>query len=180
MFTDLITIDTLMDLAGKKVFWRGKDYYADNAVGRVRVIGDTIKAQVRGSEIYQVELSEHNGRLVCHCTCPHADEGNFCKHCVAVGLAWLGGAADRPDSDGEDENKTIAGKGRRIDPWQAIQSYLEAQPHETLTALLLDLARRDDRLYQSLLLKAERGHAGTDQARRFRRAIKAATHGVEA
>jgi len=43
-----------------------------------------------------------------------------------------------------------------------------------LTALLLDVAERDDRLYQSLLLKAERTGGG-NAAKAFRRAIDGAT-----
>ncbi|MBK1718911.1 SWIM zinc finger family protein [Thiocystis violacea] len=172
MFSDVITIARLENLAGKKVFWRGQDYFASDAVGRVRVIGDRIKARVQGSEVYEVELWEDDGQLGSDCSCPHAADGYFCKHCVAVGLAWLGGAADLPPDAETPET------GSRPDPWSAIASHLETQPHDTLVALLLETARRDDRLYQSLLLKAERGRAGTDQAKTFRRAIEAATRGV--
>ncbi|MDP2827238.1 MAG: hypothetical protein Q8O37_01390, partial [Sulfuricellaceae bacterium] len=49
------------------------------------------------------------------------------------------------------------------------------QPLETLIDHLLDVAQRDDRLYQSLLLKAERTGGGGDVVKAFRRAIDGAT-----
>ncbi|ADC61232.1 SWIM zinc finger family protein [Allochromatium vinosum] len=176
MLDTVITVDNLMDLAGSKVFWRGESYFSGNAVGRVRVMGDRIKARVQGTEVYQVELWDDGGQLGYDCTCPHAADGYFCKHCVAVGLAWIGGAADRPDVD--DEDGTAVSR-TPTDPWKLIQSYLETQPQETLVSRLMEIARRDDRLYQSLLLKAERGRSGSDQAKRFRRAIDEATRGAE-
>lgn len=176
MLNDVITVDSLMEHAGSKVFWRGESYFSGNAVGRVRVMGDRIKARVQGTEVYQVELWESDGRLGYDCTCPHAADGYFCKHCVAVGLAWIGGAADRPDVDDEDGT---AGSRTPTDPWKLIQSYLETQPQETLVSLLMEIVQRDDRLYQSLLLKAERGRSGSDQAKRFRRAIEDATRSFD-
>jgi hypothetical protein len=44
-----------------------------------------------------------------------------------------------------------------------------------LIELLLDVAQRDDRLYQSLLFKAERSGAGVDASRVYRKVIEAAT-----
>ncbi|EXJ15885.1 DUF6880 family protein [Imhoffiella purpurea] len=170
MLSDLITIDQLESLAGKKVFWRGRDYFAADAVGRVRVIGDRIKARVEGTESYQAELWDAEGELGYDCSCPHAADGYFCKHCVALGLAWLGGAADLPDI-GEGEADA------RPDPLHLIRCYLETLPAEILISLLMDTIHDDDRLYQSLLLKAERGRAESDGDRIeiFRRAIDTAT-----
>ncbi|MBK5962883.1 hypothetical protein CCR95_01935 [Thiocystis minor] len=172
MLADLIAIDLLEDLAGKKVFWRGEAYYSNAAVRRVRMIGDKLTARVEGTETYQVELWDQDGELAYDCTCPHAAEGNFCKHCVAVGLAWLAGAVDLPDSEDADETPPR-------DPWQDIRDYLSVQPPEILAGLLLETARRDDRLYQSLRLKAERRGAGGNVVKVFRRAIDNAicTHG---
>ncbi|WP_295409296.1 DUF6880 family protein [uncultured Thiocystis sp.] len=172
MLADLITIDLLEDLAGKKVFWRGRDYFSDASVRRARMVGDKLTAKVEGTETYQVELWDDAGDLAYACTCPHAAEGNFCKHCVAVGLAWLAGAVDLPDSEDADETSPR-------DPWQDIRDYLSVQPPEILADLLLETAMRDDRLYQSLRLKAERRGAGGNVVKVFRRAIDNAicTHG---
>lgn len=66
-------------------------------------------------------------------------------------------------------------KAKRRDPWHDIKDYLSAQPSQTLTELLLEVAQRDDRLYRSLLLKAERQAGGANLADAFRRAIEDAT-----
>lgn len=34
--------------------------------------------------------------LTADCSCPYGQEGNFCKHCVAVGLAVLAAGEDLP------------------------------------------------------------------------------------
>lgn len=44
---------------------------------------------MQGAERYRVRLELAGGELERSCTCPVGREGLFCKHCVAVGLAWL-------------------------------------------------------------------------------------------
>lgn len=166
MFTELITPATLEKLAGKAAFQRGSDYFSDGAVGPLRITETKIFAKVEGTEAYRVELRAGD-ELDYDCTCPRAADGYFCKHCVAIGLAWL-------DGHGNGRKKAAAsGKKKKRDPWRDIREYLAAQPQDALVALLLDVAQRDDRLYQSLLLKAER--SGGDVAAAFRRAIDGAT-----
>jgi len=163
----LITPAVLENLAGTTAYRRGEEYFSVGAVGRLRVTDDKIVAKVEGTETYQVELRDDDGDLAYDCTCPRAADGYFCKHCVAVGLAWLAGQAA--------EAKPKAGKARRRDPWRDIKEYLTTQAPETLIDLLLDVAQRDDRLYQSLLLKAERCGGGGNAVKAFRRAIDEAT-----
>ncbi|MDO9268562.1 MAG: SWIM zinc finger family protein [Methylobacter sp.] len=167
MFDKLITRKTLENLAGATAFQRGEDYFSAGSVGQLCDTGDKISAGVEGTETYRVELWNDDGGLGYDCTCPRAADGYFCKHCVAVGLAWLSG-----------QNKSggaVSGKKQRRDPWRDIRDYLNTQTPEVLIELLLDTAKRDDRLYQSLLLKAQRVAGGTDVVKAFRRAIDQAT-----
>ncbi|HJX18866.1 MAG TPA: SWIM zinc finger family protein [Acidiferrobacterales bacterium] len=164
----LITHAVLEGLAGGSAFRRGEEYFSAGAVERLRAADDKISARVEGTEIYQVELRDNDGDLAYDCTCPRAADGYFCKHCVAVGLAWLAENSAAPKSG------AASGKQKRRDPWRDIKGYLSTQPPEALTDLLLDVAERDDRLYQSLLLKAERTGGG-NAAKAFRRAIDGAT-----
>jgi tetratricopeptide (TPR) repeat protein len=173
VLSKLITRSTLDDLAGGAAFLRGEEYFSVGAVGRLRAIDDKITAKVEGSETYQVELWEDNGELAYDCTCPRAADGYFCKHCVAVGLAWL---ADRAsDEDPKAKPGKSKSKAKRRDPWRDIKDFLSTQPPETLIEFLLDVAQRDDRLYQSLLLKAERVVGGGNVVQAFRRAIDEAS-----
>lgn len=167
MLDELITRAALEDYAGSKVFQRGEAYFSGGAVSRLRATDGKIAAKVAGTETYRVELRDDGGELAYDCTCPHAADGYFCKHCVAVGLAWL--------SERTPARKSGSGSKQRRDPWRDIEAYLGAQPQSALVALLLEVAQRDDRLYRSLLLKAERAGAGGNVAVSFRRAIDDAT-----
>jgi len=165
----LITRAVLKRLAGTAAFQRGEEYFSAGVVERLRVTGGKITARVEGSEIYQVELRDDDGNLTGDCTCPRAADGYFCKHCVAVGLAWLA------EHVSEGKPKAKSGKTKRCDPWCDIKDYLTTQQPETLIELLLNVAQRDDRLYQSLLLKAERTGDSGHVVKAFRRAIDGAT-----
>lgn len=89
MFSRLITRATLKKFAGSRSFQRGEEYFADGAVERLRATDRKITANVDGTDTYWVELRNDDDELDYDCTCPYATGGNFCKHCVAVGLAWL-------------------------------------------------------------------------------------------
>lgn len=164
MLDDLISPAALTRLAGPTTFERGKAYFSAGAVQRLRATENQITATVQGTHAYQTQLrSDDAAKLVCDCTCPHAADGYFCKHGVALGLAWLAQKSAPP------------GK-KKSDPWRAIEAYLGTQTQQTLIELLLEVAQRDDRLYQSLRLKAERTGAGANVAPIFRQAIADATH----
>ena len=169
MLDSLITHSILEDLAGTTAFRRGEEYFSVGAVGRLRATDEKITAKVEGTDTYQVELRDDDGDLAYDCTCPRAADGYFCKHCVAVGLAWLAEHVEKGKSRGK------LGKTKQRDPWRDIKDYLATQPPETLIELLLDVAQRDDRLYQSLLLKAERTGGGGNVAKAYQRAIDGAT-----
>ncbi len=167
MEAGLITLAVLEDLAGTTAFRRGEEYFSVGAVGRLRATDDKVTARIEGTETYQVELRDDDGDLAYDCTCPRAADGYFCKHCVAVGLAWLAEQAA--------ETKSKGGKAKRRDPWRDIKDHLATQSPETLIELLLDVAQRDDLLYQSLLLKAERTGGGGNVVKAYQRAIDGAT-----
>jgi uncharacterized Zn finger protein len=170
MLDDLITRKALQDLAGNITFQRGEEYFSNEAVSRVRVAEAKVSARVEGSDTYHVELRDDDGDFDYECSCPQGDEGNFCKHCVAVGLTWLAGKKVEGKSAGASGKKK-----KKHDPWLDIRAYLSAQRPKSLVDLLLDVAQRDDRLYQSLLLKAERTGGAGNTMPAFRRAIDSAT-----
>ena len=72
-------------------FSRGEDYYTQGAVTDLVQRDRTIYAEVEGSEVapYRVTLQFDSGGITsARCTCPYDYEG-WCKHIVAVGLAWI-------------------------------------------------------------------------------------------
>lgn len=163
----LIDRASLEKLAGPTIFQRGNTYFLDDAVSVRQVTEQKISARVHGTETYRVELWDDDGGLNYDCTCPHAAEGHFCKHCVAAGLAWLAG---------QPASTAVKDQPPKPDPWMLIRDHLQAQAPGALIELLLSAADYDDRLYQSLLRKAELATGKTDLAKTFRKLINDATH----
>ena len=74
---------------------RGYDYYCDDAVENMEISDDIIRADVIGSEDYEVEISLSNGEVTdMYCSCPYALDGRNCKHMAAVLYEWSENAAE--------------------------------------------------------------------------------------
>ncbi|MDS4022681.1 MAG: SWIM zinc finger family protein [Candidatus Competibacter sp.] len=82
---------TVRRQATAQSFARGEDYYQSGAVGRLQQRGNTLQAEVEGSEVepYAVCLTfDDSGVTDADCSCPY-DYGGWCKHIVATALACL-------------------------------------------------------------------------------------------
>lgn len=132
-------LDDLEDLASSVVFQRGVDYYAAGSVGHLEVSAGTARALVSGSKLYQTRLWLNDGTLSWSCTCPHAGDGYFCKHAVAVGLAWIDASAGV-----EAEQQAFP-----------VSDWLQQKDHAALIKLIIDLAQDIPELWQQLCLRAE-------------------------
>lgn len=83
-----LTEAKLAQMAGKRSFERGLGY--TDAVSGIEVGDGWIRAFVHGTERYEAELLlGKRGRLSGRCDCPYGQEGNFCKHLVALGLTVI-------------------------------------------------------------------------------------------
>jgi uncharacterized Zn finger protein len=132
----------LRKMAGGRSFERGKDYFSEGYVHGLAELDGTITAKVSGRREYRVKLWIKDSSLEYFCSCPVGADGDFCKHCVAVGLAWL-----NPD-------KGAAGSSKPSVSTDDMRSFLAAQPKEALVALLMEQAMDDDRLRKRFLMKA--------------------------
>ena len=89
---------------------RGYDYYCTGAVDGLKMKGDTLTAIVYGSERYDVEITISEGEIDdMYCSCPYADEGNYCKHMAAVLFEWEGSAFNGGDAPVEEDAPDSAG-----------------------------------------------------------------------
>lgn len=88
---DVIGKTRLQAEAGERGYARGAAYFESGAVTDLVVSDETINARVTGSDEYAVQLWNDRGELGYSFTCPVGDDGVFCKHGVAAGLAWLVG-----------------------------------------------------------------------------------------
>ena len=79
-------------LFSARILERGYDYYLCNAVKNMEVTEDSITADVLGTENYQVEITLEEGEILdMYCSCPYAEDGNYCKHMAAVLYEWTEG-----------------------------------------------------------------------------------------
>ena len=88
-FAHVLHQEAVRALADSRSYERGRHYFDDGRVAPPRRVGSRIEARVRGSTDYDVSIWVKGDGLAYTCTCPHCAEGAFCKHCVAVALAWL-------------------------------------------------------------------------------------------
>ncbi|MDO8413204.1 MAG: hypothetical protein Q7S51_05375 [Gallionellaceae bacterium] len=163
MLADHLSPAVLEKLADQAVFARGEDYFKSDSVSRLKMADDVLTARVAGSYSYAVKLWEEEGGIEYECSCPHGAEGNFCKHCVAVGLAWL---AESMPAGG-----TKSAMQKKSNPWKEITDFVGLQDATTLAAWLLEAAKHDDVLYENLLLKARRTAGPASTIKAFRAAI---------
>lgn len=87
--SDILDEDLLCDLAGEVYFERGVRYFEQDRVRSLAQYDEHITAEVMGTETYQVHLWLQDHELLSRCSCPLGVDELFCKHCVAVGLAWI-------------------------------------------------------------------------------------------
>ncbi|MGF1472326.1 MAG: SWIM zinc finger domain-containing protein [Rubrobacteraceae bacterium] len=157
----VLTRGALVELAGERYFERGEQYDRD---GLARIFAEhdgTVTARVAGTYEYRVKLQAAEDELRYSCTCPLGADGEFCKHCVAAGLAWLGqargsGAAAEPVGATTDE----------------VRAYLGRQSREALVEILLDRAEEDELLRERLLLRAASEKPGGPDTAAFNHVIE--------
>jgi uncharacterized Zn finger protein len=138
--------------AGPRSFERGLEYL--DAVAGLETVGNQVIATVRGSEDYLVVLTlggsrPGSARLKGECDCPYAQEGFFCKHCVAVGLTVARGAAGARGAANVPAQRA-RGKVRASD----LESWLSALNRDDLLALIVEQALEDDEWRRRLQLRA--------------------------
>jgi len=132
----------LLKVAGPRSFERGTGYV--EAVRGLKVAGAKVTASVRGTDDYIVVLTlPENGGVTGVCDCPHGREGFFCKHCVAVGLAFLRHAPDEDEPDN-------------------LVTWLASLSHDELFDLVIDRVVEDADWRQQLDLRAAAAWADDD------------------
>ena len=97
--------DALQECAWGKSFDRGLDYFQAGAVEGLMLSKGWLIAQVIGSDNYHVRLRVDGYNPQWQCDCPVGQDGLFCKHCVAVGLAWL---EQGDDAESEDTGEKLS------------------------------------------------------------------------
>jgi uncharacterized Zn finger protein len=165
----VLTRETLRKLAGGRSFERGEDYFAAGQVTTLVEHAGKLTAMVQGTEDYRVTLFVREGALDYDCTCPMGGDGAFCKHCVAVGLAWLA------DSAGVSTRKPSKADTTPVVTLDDARSWLSQQDKKELVEMLLDQAATDRNLRERLLLQSAKAAGKGANVAAIRKAIDRAT-----
>jgi len=86
-----LTESDIASYCTEQSFERGEDYYERGAIINPIRQGRTLRAECEGSqyEPYQVTVElDKEGIADAYCSCPY-DWGGYCKHIVALLLAWV-------------------------------------------------------------------------------------------
>lgn len=92
-FSKLLTPVMLKKYASERTYERGVAYFASGKVTSLVHRGNVITGIVKGTQTYQAEIRLTGTTLQYACSCP---VHGFCKHLVAVGLAWNGDEVVKP------------------------------------------------------------------------------------
>jgi len=136
-----------MELAGPRSYPRGVGYHREGRVEPEAGSDVRLRARVRGTRPYVVELWVDAGRPGWSCTCPAAEDGSFCKHCVAVALSL----------DPEAPVVSMLGPPPASAPDNDLEKHVGALPPDRLVEIVLDQAASDWRLRERLLAEARAG-----------------------
>src|SRR5947199_5517703 len=156
----------IRQMAGERFFARGEKYFDEGRVHGLTDYRGQVVAKVAGTEDYRVKLWAERGHLNYSCSCPVGDDGEFCKHCVAVALALI------EESGGKGKKKSTK---RSAATMEDVRAFLERQGKEKLIEMLVNEALESDGLRERLFLETARMNPERIDLATYRRAIKNAT-----
>ena len=91
------------NLFSKTILNRGYNYFCDDAVIDMSFSDNVLNAVVSGSEDYDVEITLSGDEIEdMYCSCPYAEDGNYCKHMAAVLYEWEENADDFDEHNEDD------------------------------------------------------------------------------
>ena len=182
-------------LAGPGAYRRGVAYSHQGRVSASRGTDRGLEVTVQGTTPYVVELWIGEGEPRWSCTCPAAEDGSFCKHCVAAALTLdPDEAADPPPAAPPGPAEHL----RRVQPWASaagsrrrsadrnpspasaaseahlLADFVAGLPQDRLAEIVLERATSDWRLRERLLAEARAGRGEGPDLREWRHRIDGA------
>jgi uncharacterized Zn finger protein len=148
-------------LAGDLWFARGEAYFQEDRVKELIEHNGKRSAIVTGTRDYRVRLWMDETSLFYSCTCPLGDDEQFCKHCVAVALAWIHTSKDEKSLQSSTQSS----------PQDDLRSFLERQEKDNLIAMVLHEAANNRSMRERLQLEAARKQPSGVDIRVFRKSI---------
>lgn len=131
---EVVTASNLRSTAGSRSYSRGEDYFQNGAVRHLYCDGEQLTADVHGTKVYQVRITNVGGLLDGECTCPVGHDGGFCKHLVALGMAYLDGQKNTPTE-----------KNKSTFSWK---TFLKKCNQDTLIRIILEMSPNNTRVVE--------------------------------
>lgn len=133
------------------ILGRGYDYYCENAVENLDIADDIIRADVIGTEEYEVEISLSNGDITdMYCSCPYASEGRNCKHMAAVLYEWSENVAEKEEVGETDENTDLFETAFTINDCKkkltAIEELVDGAENDVVRSFLISVLAENEKL----------------------------------
>jgi uncharacterized Zn finger protein len=125
---------------------RGLSYYKSGSVISLEYDGNEWLAKVEGSEKYTVtaRIDDEGEIFDSDCDCPY-DWGEYCKHQSAVFYAL--------------RNQKQSGKGpEKSEPKESLENILRRLDNQTLLSVVLEIANKDRRIKEELLMRFSEKH----------------------
>lgn len=164
---EMLNRNLLRRMADHKSFERGEDYYYNGRVRSLDKREGPVTAKVSGTRSYNVKLWDEGGEVGYSCTCPVGQSGEFCKHCVAVGLEILNVGGKPSKSKGNTATM------------DDVKVYLTGLDKGALVDMLIERAGEDHQLSERLFMKTAKARPGGLDTATIRRAIDHAVNSSE-
>lgn len=156
----ILAESTFKTLAGDASYERGRKYYDEGRVGPLSINKSRITAEVSGTRQYSVML-HHTAKLFeGQCNCPASDNFDFCKHCVAVALAYYYQTQTNQELSNESHENIVL-------------NHLNTLTKPQLAQELYQLLRLDDDAMDLWQLRAEIASGGLNAKEIRKRVTKA-------
>ncbi len=85
-----MTLDEVKALCDALTYRNAEQIVGSNAITQTARAGNTLFAQVVGSSNYTVQIELHDSNPpTARCSCPAARRASYCKHAIAVLIAWV-------------------------------------------------------------------------------------------
>ncbi|MBI1971300.1 MAG: SWIM zinc finger family protein [Candidatus Wildermuthbacteria bacterium] len=78
----------ILSNTAEQIFLRGVEYAKQDRIHNLELHAKKLRAFVQGSERYEVEFRQGPKYAKGSCTCPYALNEDYCKHVVALAVAW--------------------------------------------------------------------------------------------
>ncbi len=156
---DALSDGVLQSLAGSAVFGRGVTYATGGAIQQLSCAAhdDLLHADavVMGTQAYQAALDiEGDGDLQGDCDCPHAQDGHFCKHQVALALmvrSQLQGEAIEPNARAQRKVAAAAKRAQTVvSKRERLRAFLYQQSADRLADWVWQQAEMDRELMSAI------------------------------